>query len=121
VDLNGDGREELLAYPLGSIFCGTGGCNLMLFGDAAGRHRLINKFPISRLTVIFSPEKTNGWNDLIRTESGGGASGSYVRYTFDGKRHVERQRLPSDAAPQGKRYLTGEFTFQDGVPLEPRK
>lgn len=121
VDLNGDGRDELLAYPLGSIFCGTGGCNLMLFGDAAGGHRLINNFPISRLPVIVSPEKTNGWNDLIRPESGGGAPPSYVVHAYDGKSYVEQKRLPGDADPEGKRYLAGEFTFQDGIPLEPRK
>ena len=34
-DLNGDGRGELLVYLLGSIFCGTGGCNLMLFAQSS--------------------------------------------------------------------------------------
>ena len=121
LDLNGDGREEVLAYLLGSIFCGTGGCNLMLFSDAGSGHRLINNFPISRLPVIVSPEKTNSWSDLIRPESGGGAPPSYVRHTFDGKRYVERERLPGEAAPEGKRCLAGEFTFQDGVPLEPNR
>jgi heat shock protein HslJ len=121
VDLNGDGREEVLAYLLGSIFCGTGGCNLMLFSDAGSGYRLINNFPISRLPLIVSPEKTNSWSDLVRPESGGGAPPSYVRHTFDGKRYVERERLPGDTAPEGKRYLSGKFTFQDGVPLEPNR
>ena len=45
---------------------------------------------------------------------------SYVKHTFDGKRYVEQERMPADTAPEGKKVLTGEFTFQDGIPLEPR-
>ena len=71
VDLNGDDRDEVLAYPLGSIFCGTGGCNLLLFTETEGGLSLVNDFPISRTPVVVSPEKTEGWNDLFRAESGG--------------------------------------------------
>ena len=28
------GRDEVFVYLLGSIFCGTGGCNLLLFTEA---------------------------------------------------------------------------------------
>src|SRR5437870_10823824 len=31
VDLNGDGRPEVLVYLRGREVCGTGGCNLMVF------------------------------------------------------------------------------------------
>jgi hypothetical protein len=120
VDLNGDGKDEVFAYLLGSIFCGTGGCNLLLFTQEEAGYSLINNFPISRLPVIVSAEKTNGWNHLVRRESGGGAPPSYVKHTFDGERYVEQERLPGDREPEGKKYLTGEFTFQDGIPLEPR-
>jgi hypothetical protein len=110
----------VLAYLLGSIFCGTGGCNLLLFTDTEDGYSLVNNFPISRLPVIVSAETTEGWNDLIRPESGGGAPASYVRHGFDGKRYVERERLPADRAPKGRRVLVGEFTFYDGIPLEPQ-
>lgn len=121
VDLNGDGKQEALVYLLGSIFCGSGGCNLYLFSQGQQGYTRINNFPISRLPVIVSPRKTNGWHNLIRPESGGGAQPSYVVYTFDGKHYAEQKRLPGNATPEGKRYLAGEFTFQDGIPLEPAK
>jgi heat shock protein HslJ len=120
VDLNEDGREEVFVYLLGSIFCGTGGCNLMLFTQDPDGYSLINNLPISRLPVIVSEDRNNGWNDLFKLESGGGAPSSYVRHTFDGNRYVERERLPADKAPAGKQYLTGELVFEKGIPLEPR-
>ena len=49
------------------------------------------------------------------------AKASYVRLSFDGKRYVERERMPADEAPEGKSYLAGELTFEKGIPLEPRK
>jgi len=120
VDLNGDGTDEVFVYLLGSIFCGTGGCNLLLFADGENGYSLVNNFPISRLPVIVSVERTVGWNNLIRLESGGGAEPSYVIHTFDGERYVEQERMPADTAPEGKRVLAGDFTFNDGIPLEPR-
>lgn len=124
VDLNGDGEKEVFAYLLGSIFCGSGGCDLFLFGsgdEGSGEDRLalVQKFPLSRLPVIVAPETTNGWSDLFRLESGGGAEPSYVRHTFDGEGYVEAGRLPAEPAPEGTPLMVGEFMFDDGIPLEP--
>ena len=119
VDLNGDGRKEVFAYLLGSIFCGTGGCNLLLFTVGEGGYSLVNNFPISRLPVVVSAERTAGWNNITRLESGGGAQASYVKHAFDGAKYVELQRFPVDSPPEGTEVLAGDFTFQDGIPLEP--
>jgi hypothetical protein len=81
---------------------------------------LVNEFPMSRLPVLVSAEKTGRWNDLFRLESGGGAPASYVRHAFDGRRYVERGRTPADKAPEGRSYLAGKLTFAKGIPLEPR-
>lgn len=120
VDLNGDGRDEVFVYLLGSIFCGTGGCNLMLFTDSSNGYSLIDEFAISRLPIIVSTDKSKGWHDLIRLESGGGVSASYVRHSFNGNSYVEQERLPVDRAPPGKKYLSGELTFEKGISLEPQ-
>ncbi len=121
MDLNGDGRKEVFAYTLGSIFCGTGGCSLLLFTPADDGLALVNDFPITRTPVIVSAEKTKGWNDIFRPESGGGAPASYVRHTFDGKTYVEKERRPAEPTPEGTEVLAGEYTFEDGIPLEPRE
>jgi len=119
VDLNGDGKDEVLVYLLGSVFCGSGGCNLQLFTPAQGGYDLVDEFPISRTPVIVSPQVTEGWHDLFKLESGGGAPASYVRYAFDGRHYVERGRTDAATAPTGTRALAGEVTFNAGIPLEP--
>jgi heat shock protein HslJ len=119
-DLDGDGNEELFVYLLGSIFCGSGGCDLLLFTEGEDGYDLVNTFPISRLPVIVSPETTAGWKNVVRLESGGGAPATYVTYAFDSERYAERQRVPADTELEGTKVLAGDFTFADGIPLEPR-
>lgn len=121
VDLNGDGKDEVLVYTLGSFFCGTGGCSLLLFTEGTDGYTLVNNFPISRLPVIVLDEKTNGWNNIAKLESGGGAPATYVTYTYDGKKYVESGRVPADEVPRGESYLTGDLEFSKGIPLEPRE
>jgi heat shock protein HslJ len=119
VDLNGDGKDEVLVYTLGSVFCGTGGCDLLLFTPSQGGYALVNDFPITRNTVVVSDHKTAGWSDLFRHEAGGGASSSYVRHVFDGKHYVEKERTKGKQAPPGRRVFDEDLAFDKGIPLEP--
>lgn len=120
VDLNGDGQKEVLVLLLGSIFCGTGGCDLLLLRETADGYAPINTFVRGRLPAIASPQKTAGWHDLILRESGGGAPTSYVRYVFDGVKYVERERLPAEPIPEGESLLAGPYSYATGFPLAPR-
>ena len=120
VDLNADGRTEVFVLLMGSIFCGTGGCNLYLFSDAGEGYSLVSTFPRSRLPVIVSPRKTAGWHDLVRLETGGGVTPSYVRHAFDGETYIEQERLPTEPIPEGALLLNGEYSYASGFPLEPR-
>jgi hypothetical protein len=120
-DLNADGRQEVLVLLMGSIFCGTGGCNLLLFSQSDEGYQLINNFPISRLPVIASPETTAGWHDLIRRESGGGVPPSYVRHFFNGETYIEQERLPAETTPDGTHLLDGDYSYATGFPLVPGK
>jgi hypothetical protein len=122
VDLDGDGREEVFVYPMGPIFCGTGGCNLLLFRPTPRGYALVSDFPTSRVPIIVSETRHRGWRDLWRLQSGGGAPASYVREVFDGRRYVERERIPAErGTPAGLPVLSGEPTLRDGAPLEPRR
>ena len=121
IDLDGDGRDEIFVYPMGSIFCGSGGCTLFLFTENGDGLGLVDSFPISRLPFIVSEQTTNGWRNLVRRESGGGAPPSWVLHTFDGEQYIESERMTGDAAaPAGTWCLTGEVSYDNGVALEPQ-
>lgn len=119
-DLNADGRTEVVALLMGSMFCGTGGCDLQLFSDTGEGYSLISTFPRSRLPLIVSPRMTGGWHDLVRLESGGGVAPSYVRHAFDGEKYVEQERLSMEPAPAGTRLFSGPYSYDTGFVLEPR-
>jgi heat shock protein HslJ len=119
VDLNGDGKEEVLVYLMGSIFCGTGGCDLLVLTEGTDGYSLVHSFPISRVPVIVSDETTEGWKNLVRLESGGGIPPAYVFHVFDGQKYIEQDRKPTESQPDGIAYLAGDPTFKEGVVLEP--
>ena len=121
VDLNGDGTEEVLALLMGSSFCGTGGCNLLLLRTAEDGYSVINTFPISRLPIIVSDQKTAGWSDLLRPEYGEGLERSYVKHVFDGSRYVQAERLSGELTPEGTWLLAGDYSYETGIPLKPRR
>lgn len=119
-DLNDDGLDEVFVYLLGSYFCGTGGCILLVLAEAEEGYRVVNSFPTSRIPLVVSREKADGWRDLVREVSGGGASVEFVRHQFEGDKYIEKERLSADQAPAGEAYLADEFTFESGLLLEPQ-
>lgn len=120
VELNGDGRNEVVVYPMGSVFCGTGGCNLLILTPAGAGYDVVANIPTSRPPVLIQEDRGNGWHDIVRLQSGGGAPAAFVRHRFDGKAYRELDRLPAKPTPEGVEVLVGEPTYQDGAVLEPR-
>ncbi len=120
IDLDDDGSQEVLVYLMGSFFCGTGGCNLQVYRSTAKGYVLVNDFPTSRVPIVISESRNNGWQDLWRLQSGGGAPATYVRHVFDGERYVERERISAaEGMPDGTAVLSGNPTFNDAIPLAP--
>lgn len=119
VDLDDDGDDEVLVYLLGSIFCGTGGCNLLVLTRSGEGYSLVNDFPTTRTPVIVATQRTNGWRDIWRLRSGGGAPSNYIADRFDGNKYADAEVVPANDPPDGTPVLTGEFAFEDGIPLQP--
>jgi hypothetical protein len=71
--------------------------------------------------VIVSPQRTRGWNDLVRVQSSAGTAPVYVRHSFDGKSYVEAERVPvGETPPEGRWLLAGELGPKVGALLIPR-
>ena len=66
VDLNGDGRSELIAQVVGPMFCGTGGCPLLIFREPSpGKLQLVTQMSLFKDPLIVTQRRYNGWKNLM--------------------------------------------------------
>lgn len=95
-DLNGDGKEEVLVYIVGSYTCGTGGCTSLLYEASGEGYKQVSEFSLINPPIFVSNRNTKGWNDLIVRVSGGGAVAAYRVLRFNGSKY------PSNPSVQPK-------------------
>jgi hypothetical protein len=62
IDLNRDGKKEILIGLTGPYFCGSGGCSMIL---STHQGDVITQFTVVDYPVYIAKESTNGWQDLI--------------------------------------------------------
>ena len=87
VDLNGDGRLEIIVHVVGLVACSTGGCPTLVFTPRGAGYRLVSAISVTRLPIRVAPAGTMGWRNLVVRSGGGGASAGDVQLAFDGKRY----------------------------------
>lgn len=119
VDLNSDGNDEVFVYLMGGMFCGSGGCNLMVFSKGMDGYSLLADISTSRPPIIVAETQNNGHSDFWRMQSGGGGPTEYVQHSFQNGKYSEKSRIPSANAPAGKEILAANTDFDSGVVLEP--
>ncbi len=127
IDLNGDNKPEVLVHVVGPTFCGTGGCTTLIFKSVGQNYKLVSEITVSRLPIIVTNQKTNGWNDLILNARGGGRgstgnSGLYL-VRFNGRTYPDAPdrgiKLSQDFTITGKDlFNTNRST--DGIVLQPQ-
>jgi hypothetical protein len=123
VDLNGDGRPEVLVFIFGPTMCGTSGCDAMVF-QSLGRsgYKLITNFGPARNPIIVIGRRSHGWNDLIMPVAGGGIQpGYYAVLHFDGRTYPENPTI-EPAGLLGRRlkgtaYVVGSYAPDAGMAL----
>lgn len=116
VDLNGDGRSETLVYLMGSLFCGTGGCSMLVLDH---QQKVVGHFSLVSPPVNVSESSSKGWKNLSWTQTGGGAPALTVSYRFDGKKYMPF-KSGAKVTP-GTSYLLGLRDFSQGAELVPLK
>lgn len=125
VDLNGDGKPEVIAHLVGQSICGTGGCDTLILQPKQDGYRLISTIGLTNTPIIVSPRRTRGWNDLLVYVVGGGIQpGHYVTLRFNGRTYPDNPTvLPKMNAPSkitGKAYIAEEDTSpRTGIRLKP--
>ncbi|WP_296166093.1 hypothetical protein [uncultured Brevundimonas sp.] len=94
VDLNGDGSDEVLAYVMGPMVCGSGGCNLYVLAREGEGWRVVTRTSVTQTPVGVLTTSTNGWRDLAVSIGGGGAQAGWVRLTYDGRTYPTNPTAP---------------------------
>ena len=102
VDLNDDGRQEVIVYLLGSDLCGSGGCTLFVLAPAGPSFKVITETTITHPPIRVLATKTNGWNDLsVRVQGGGIQPGYDAKLSFNGKKYPGNPSVPPARKLQG--------------------
>lgn len=86
-DLNDDGQDEIVVYPIGPSICGSGGCNLLVLTPDGSGYRTVMDASVSQLPIRLLPESSNGWRDLSVAVAGGGLPAGAARMRFDGAKY----------------------------------
>jgi len=118
-DLNSDGNDEVFVYLMGGMFCGTGGCNLMVFSKGMDGYSLLADIATSRPPIIVAESQSNGYSDFWRMQSGGGGPSEFVQHVYQDGKYIEKSRVPAHTAPMGKEILAAKTDYASGTELEP--
>ena len=102
IDLNGDNKKDALVFLVGSYWCGTGGCNMVIFEGVEEGFRLVSEIPLVREPVIVSETSTKGWRDIIVHSSGGGMKAKNVVLKFNGSSYPDNPSM-EEAIPLGQK------------------
>lgn len=125
MDLNGDGKLEVLTYLSGSPACGSGGCTMLIFKPGAQGYERVSRTTLVRNPILISDKKTRGWFDLNLYVAGGGMPGTYVKLAFDGKTYPlnpsTQPPLKRNATLNGTAVISDQITFGEGIALQPAK
>lgn len=119
-DLDGDGTDEAIVYPVGPYFCGSGGCNLLILTQAGTTWSKVGDISVSRTPVSELESASNGWKDLAVAVSGGGGPSGRVVLSFDGEGYPGNASTapaaPADA--EGIEILAEEPEMREAVAVQ---
>jgi hypothetical protein len=123
IDLNDDGKAEVVVYLVGSYTCGSGGCTTLIFTQTGQDYRLISRHTVVNAPILVTPQKTAGWKDLVILVSGGGATRQYTRTRFNGRTYPGnpsvQPAVSANTTLRGQALVADAFS-SSGISLRPR-
>ena len=95
VDLNDDGKKEVIVYVIGQSFCGTGGCVTLVLVPQHSTFNIVAEITITRPPIRVLKVKSHGWHDLaVRVAGGGIRLGYEADLPFDGESYATNPTVP---------------------------
>jgi hypothetical protein len=95
IDLNGDGQLDAVVLLNGSMWCGSGGCTMLVFRGITNGFQLVARSAITREPIEVLPGVVHGWRTLIVSTDGIGP----VVMQFNGSRYPVNPSMQSKATP----------------------
>lgn len=77
IDLNRDGKDEVIVYLMGRTICGSGGCNTLVLTPEGSSYRIVTNIRISRPPIRVLDSVSDGWRTLTVWVVGGGIVAGY--------------------------------------------
>ncbi|MGB6985587.1 MAG: hypothetical protein WBD74_06365 [Candidatus Aquilonibacter sp.] len=91
----GTGAEDVVVYVSGRMWCGSGGCSLLVLSPSDATFRVLGKMTIVQLPVQYLRTTTNGHADLVVLVAGGGILRPYyAKLAFDGRSYPSNPSIP---------------------------
>ena len=120
IDLNGDEKEEIFVYLLGDSVSGSGGSTALILEKED--YKVISKFTLVQNPIIISEEKTNGWNNIIMSVSGGGVEPFYVKLDFDGEKYLSNPstapKVEEGSVIEGTAIISNTISRESGIKIK---
>lgn len=116
-DLNGDGREEILALM---NWCSGSACTLLIFEPSNVGYRYVSRSTQIRLPMHIGEDLNHEWHQIL-LPAGASRTEQYVTLEFDGMSYPLTPPTLSKSGPEpgSSVTLTADLTGQWGRPVTP--
>jgi len=120
VDLNDDGKKEVIVHVIAQSLCGTGGCPTLVLVPQQSSFSIVARIAITHPPIRVLKAKSHGWHDLAVWVAGGGIQPGYeADLPFDGEIYATNPTVPP--AHKLSPPSAGSVVISDnavGVPLD---
>jgi hypothetical protein len=114
VDLNRDGKPEVLVWLNGLSLGGSSGYPVMVFQKAGRGYKSLWSVEQVWIPIIVSQRRTKGWSDLIIRVGGGGYPLEYALFKFNGKSYSGTASDIKKSRIAGRAFIADDYMDDSG-------
>ena len=120
VHLRDDNSQQVIVYLIGSAWCGTGGCEVLILVPKGSSYTVLAEIGVAQQPIRILETKSNGWHDLGVWVQGGGIQLGYeARLSYDGKTYPDNPTVPPAQPQPLTAKVKGTVVLSDSATGEP--
>src|SRR5262249_54138736 len=114
VDLNGDGKPELVVFVYGPSACGSGGCHAKIAKLEGNRYKIIGSQTLVQNPIVVTNKTTRGWKDIVFSSRYG-----YFLCRWNGTNYPNGQnKVPPYTSISGTAFIADKEIYKKGFRLQ---